>query len=68
MLVTHTSGRARERSLENKVGYIFIIKEKVGREEDYLLHFGPTSLVPLTLCGIIRTLIALFKSCTLAEE
>ena len=35
-----TGGQARERSPKNKEGYIFIIKEKVGREEDHLLpHF-----------------------------
>lgn len=32
-----TSGRARENSPENKEGYIFIIKEKVRRGEDYPL-------------------------------
>ena len=32
-----TGGQARERSPKNKEGYIFIIKEKVGREEDHLL-------------------------------
>ena len=31
-------GQAREHSCpRNKEGYVFIIKEKVGREEDYLL-------------------------------
>ena len=40
MLVRDTSGQAREHSPENKEGYIFIIKEKVGRGEDNLLpHF-----------------------------
>ena len=37
-----TGGQARERSPKNKEGYIFIIKEKVGREED---HFLPHSCV-----------------------
>ena len=32
-----SSGQARERSPENKEGYIFIIKEKVRRGEDHLL-------------------------------
>ena len=41
MLVRDTSGQARECSPENKEGYIFIVKEKVGRGEDHLLpHFG----------------------------
>ena len=31
-----TSGQARERSPENKEGYIFIIQGKVGRGEDHL--------------------------------
>ena len=36
--MTDTSGLTRERSsLENKEGYIFIIKEKAGRGEDHLL-------------------------------
>ena len=35
-----TSRQARECSPENKEGYIFIMKEKVGRGEDHFLpHF-----------------------------
>ena len=32
-----TSGQASECNPENKEGYVFVIKEKVGRGEDY--HF-----------------------------
>ena len=32
-----SSGQARERSPKNEEGYVFIIKEKVGRGEDHLL-------------------------------
>lgn len=41
MLVRDTNGQAREHSSpKNKAGYVFIIKEKVGRGEDHLLpHF-----------------------------
>ena len=40
MLVRDTSGQTRERSPENKEGYIFIIKEKGGKGEDRPLpHF-----------------------------
>ena len=37
MLVRDTSGQASECNPENKEGYVFVIKEKVGRGEDY--HF-----------------------------
>ena len=30
-----TSGQARECNPKNKEGYIFVIKERVGRGEDY---------------------------------
>ena len=37
----NTSSQIRECSPGNKKGYIFIIKEKVGRIEDHFLpHFG----------------------------
>ena len=37
MLVRDTSWQAREYSPENKEGYVFIIREKLEQEEDYLL-------------------------------
>ena len=68
MLVRDGSGQAKGHSPENKDGYIFIIKEKMGRGQDHLLpHFWVdikvTSLVPpLTLYGLTETVMALFKS------
>ena len=40
MLVRDTNGLAGDLSTENKEGYIFIVKEEVGSEVDYLPHFG----------------------------
>ena len=68
MLVRDGSGQAKEHSPENKDGYIFIIKEKMGRGQDHLLpHFWVDIKAyiissSLTLYGLTRTAMALFKS------
>lgn len=40
MLVRDTNSLAGEHSTENKEGYIFIVKEKVGSGVDHLPYFG----------------------------
>ena len=66
----NTSRQARELSgPRNKEGYTFIIKETVGRGEGHLLPHSwadtKADIISssLALCGLIRTVMVLFKSC-----
>ena len=63
------AGRQGSSGPQNKEGYTFIIKQTVGRGEGHLLPHSwadtKADIISssLAVCGLIRTVMVLFKSC-----